>query len=81
MITDKLDETAIWLLEAELAHVRAEREHYRALLLEAWDQLGLVAEYLAQATDWQPSEDAILPDPVQLAEVVAQRLHREREFA
>lgn len=70
---------------------------YRALWLDTAAELGLVAEALAEATGWQPSDDQPLPDALQLALVAARRLaeleravavyqprlkgRREREYA
>lgn len=47
---------------------------YRELWLESEDQLGLIAETLAEALGWQPSPDQPLPDPLELAQAAAERI-------
>lgn len=47
---------------------------YRRLWLESENELGLIAETLAEALGWQPSPDVPLPDPLELAEAAAERL-------
>lgn len=55
---------------------------YRQLWLEDANRLGLVAEILADVLCWQPSDEQPLPDPLELAQAAAMRLHQlERAVA
>lgn len=47
---------------------------YRQLWLASENELGLIAETLAQAMGWQPSPDVPIPDPLELAQAAAERL-------
>lgn len=47
---------------------------YRQLWLDSADELGLVAEILAEVLGWQPSPDAPLPDAVELAQAAAEHI-------
>lgn len=74
-----------------------ETHQYRRLWLDAEHELGMVAELLADATGWQPSDTQPMPDALELAERAAMRLaqleqavdvyqprlrgRREREYA
>lgn len=58
-------------LETLLSRVRLD---YRDLWLNDADKLGLIAEYLAEATGWEPTDEQILPDPLALAQDAAQRI-------
>ena len=58
-------------LEMHLARVQLD---YRRLWLEDAHELGQIAETLAHALGWQPTEVEPLPNPLELAEVAAQRI-------
>ena len=47
---------------------------YRRLWLNDAHTLGQVAEILADALGWQPTDEQILPDALELAEVAASRI-------
>lgn len=47
---------------------------YRSLWLADAATLGLVAECLAEATGWKPTDDELLPDALILAVTAAQRI-------
>ena len=47
---------------------------YRRLWLNSEHELGQIAETLAEAIGWQPTDDQILPDALELAQVAAARL-------
>ncbi len=51
---------------------------YRRLWLNSADELGLIAEMLAEVLGWQPTPDAPLPDALALADQAEARI---REFA
>lgn len=57
------------------AHLQAVQLDFRRLWLEAENILGLVAETLAEATGWQPTDAEILPDALALAQVAAARIN------
>lgn len=64
------------------AHIRAVQLDHRRLWLDSADQLGLVAETLADALGWQPSHNQPMPDALRLAEQAAARLREiERQAA
>lgn len=47
---------------------------YRRLWLDDAHALGMVAEILADALDWQPTTDQPLPDALTLAQIAAERI-------
>lgn len=64
------------------AHLSAVRLDYRGLWLDSEHQLGQVAETLADATGWQPTDTQPMPDALALAQVAAARLEAlERDIA
>lgn len=58
------------------AYIKDVQLDYRRLWLEDAHALGLIAELLADALDWQPEQDQWLPDPLALAEAAAQRIRQ-----
>lgn len=60
--------------EEELETLLSARQ-YRRLWLDTEAYLGLVAECLADALAWQPTEAEPLPDALALAEQAATRIH------
>lgn len=53
-----------------------EAHQYRRLWLDTAHELGMVAELLADATGWQPSDTQPMPDALELAERAAMRLQQ-----
>lgn len=49
-------------------------EDYRRLWLEDAHTIGMIAETLAEALGWQPSDDELLPNALMLAGAAADRL-------
>lgn len=47
---------------------------YRRLLLDSENELGLVAEMLAEVLGWQRTPEQPLPDALELAEAAAERM-------
>ena len=62
------------MVKEELETYRHVRLDYRRLWLDSEDELGLIAEILADVLGWQPTEVEPLPNALELAEVAAQRV-------